>query len=300
MLPHLVAQMGKYLPAMQETLVRSQEDPWQREWLPSPVFLSGEFHGQRNLVGYSPRGQGESDTTEWLTLLLSHTKRKWRLKSCWDLESTYQFLNERSEGQRKQGTSLMLRVSEAQVPPKSGAAAELRFKEQCFRQRCWVGQWEEAAVVTVTKERVPVAHLVLRCVSPAQPHTAAPLCPPSPYSESFSSKSCDQQSLEKDGRRHWSETLPFPLPFPLPGMHFFFFPSCLQSGIDGFPRCPAIRQDCKHPRKLQWILTHVSKVRNDSRKLENHEENGKILSLFRKRTGWDFPVSSFSAKPCCC
>ena len=28
--------------------------PWQREWQPTPVFLSGEFHGQRSLVGYSP------------------------------------------------------------------------------------------------------------------------------------------------------------------------------------------------------------------------------------------------------
>ena len=24
--------------------------PWRREWLPSPVFLPGEFHGQRSLV----------------------------------------------------------------------------------------------------------------------------------------------------------------------------------------------------------------------------------------------------------
>jgi len=30
--------------------------PWRREWQPTPVFLSGEFHGQRNLVGYSPWG----------------------------------------------------------------------------------------------------------------------------------------------------------------------------------------------------------------------------------------------------
>ena len=25
--------------------------PWRREWLPSPVFLPGEFHGQKSLVG---------------------------------------------------------------------------------------------------------------------------------------------------------------------------------------------------------------------------------------------------------
>ena len=40
--------------------------PWRREWLPSPVVLPGESHGQRNLVGYSPRGRKESDTTERL------------------------------------------------------------------------------------------------------------------------------------------------------------------------------------------------------------------------------------------
>ena len=28
--------------------------PWRRAWLPTPVFLPGEFHGQRKLVGYSP------------------------------------------------------------------------------------------------------------------------------------------------------------------------------------------------------------------------------------------------------
>ena len=33
----------------------------------SPVFLPGKFHGQRSLVGYSPRGHKESDTTERLS-----------------------------------------------------------------------------------------------------------------------------------------------------------------------------------------------------------------------------------------
>ena len=35
---------------------------------PTPVFLPREFHGQRNLVGYSPWSHKESDTTERLTL----------------------------------------------------------------------------------------------------------------------------------------------------------------------------------------------------------------------------------------
>ena len=42
--------------------------PWRREWQPTPVFLPGEYHGQRSLVGYSPWGCKESDTTERLTL----------------------------------------------------------------------------------------------------------------------------------------------------------------------------------------------------------------------------------------
>ena len=43
---------------------------WRREWQSTPVFLSGEFHGQRSLAGYSPWGCKESDVTEQLTLIL--------------------------------------------------------------------------------------------------------------------------------------------------------------------------------------------------------------------------------------
>ena len=39
--------------------------PWRREWQPTPVFLAGEFHGQRRRVSYSPWGHKESDTTEY-------------------------------------------------------------------------------------------------------------------------------------------------------------------------------------------------------------------------------------------
>ena len=37
---------------------------WRREWLPTPVFLPGEFHGPKSLVGYSPWGWEEYDTPE--------------------------------------------------------------------------------------------------------------------------------------------------------------------------------------------------------------------------------------------
>ena len=40
--------------------------PWRRVWQPAPVFLPGGSHGQRSLVGYSPWGLTESDTTEQL------------------------------------------------------------------------------------------------------------------------------------------------------------------------------------------------------------------------------------------
>jgi len=38
--------------------------PWRSKWLPTLVFLPGEFYGHRSLVGYSPWGLNESDTTK--------------------------------------------------------------------------------------------------------------------------------------------------------------------------------------------------------------------------------------------
>ena len=38
--------------------------PWRRKWQPTPVFLPAESHGRRSLVGYSPQGLKELDTTE--------------------------------------------------------------------------------------------------------------------------------------------------------------------------------------------------------------------------------------------
>ena len=71
--------MVKNLPAMWEAQDRflGQEDlPWRREWLPTPVFLLRESHGQRSLAGYSPLGCKESDMTEQLTLSLSGEELK--------------------------------------------------------------------------------------------------------------------------------------------------------------------------------------------------------------------------------
>ena len=58
--------MVKNLSAMQETWFDSwvRKIPWRRKWQSTPVFLPGESHGQRSLVGYSPWGHKELDTTE--------------------------------------------------------------------------------------------------------------------------------------------------------------------------------------------------------------------------------------------
>ena len=54
--PHI--SVVRNLPAVQETWITSlgREDPLEKEMIPTPVFLPGEVHGQRNLAGYSPWG----------------------------------------------------------------------------------------------------------------------------------------------------------------------------------------------------------------------------------------------------
>ena len=43
-----------------------KEDGWRRQWHPTPVLLPGKSHGWRSLVGCSPWGREESDTTKQL------------------------------------------------------------------------------------------------------------------------------------------------------------------------------------------------------------------------------------------
>ena len=47
--------MVKNLPTVQETRVfsRVEKIPWRRKWQPNPIYLPGEFHGQRSLAGCS-------------------------------------------------------------------------------------------------------------------------------------------------------------------------------------------------------------------------------------------------------
>ena len=59
--------------------------PWWRKWQPTLVFLSGEFHGQRSLAGYSPSGHKESDTAEWQSFTHSFDKWEYWVKWQYDL-----------------------------------------------------------------------------------------------------------------------------------------------------------------------------------------------------------------------
>ena len=62
----LVAQMVKRLPTMWETWVQSLgwEDLLEKEMATHSSILPGKSHGRRSLVGYSPWGRKELDTTE--------------------------------------------------------------------------------------------------------------------------------------------------------------------------------------------------------------------------------------------
>ena len=52
-----------------ESKRRRKWQPWSRKWQPTLVLLPRKFHGWRSLVGYSPWGRKESDTSEWLFTL---------------------------------------------------------------------------------------------------------------------------------------------------------------------------------------------------------------------------------------
>ena len=55
---------------------------WRRDWLPTPVFLPGELHGQGSLAGYSLWGCKELDMTEGLTLSHCNTQFSSVAQSC--------------------------------------------------------------------------------------------------------------------------------------------------------------------------------------------------------------------------
>ena len=69
-----MAQRVKRLSTMRETQLRSLgwEDPLEKEMAIHSGTIAWKSHGQRILVGYSPWGHKESDTTERLHVLHIH------------------------------------------------------------------------------------------------------------------------------------------------------------------------------------------------------------------------------------
>ena len=65
---------------MKETGIWSQKILWRREWLLTPVFLPGEFHGQRSLAGYTVHGVAKSRT--WLHIFKPNMLKTF--ESDWD------------------------------------------------------------------------------------------------------------------------------------------------------------------------------------------------------------------------
>ena len=67
---------------------------WGTAWQSTPVFLPGESHGQRSLVGYSPWGRKELDTADWLSMharclwiviyVLKIQKHIWKSHTTWE------------------------------------------------------------------------------------------------------------------------------------------------------------------------------------------------------------------------
>ena len=68
-------------PCVAEMWVRSldQEDPLKKEMTTHSIFLPGKSNGLRSLVGHSPWGHKESDTTEQLHFLSKHHITKPRM-----------------------------------------------------------------------------------------------------------------------------------------------------------------------------------------------------------------------------
>ena len=100
----LVALVVKSLPVHTEdardvgSIFESGGSPEGGNGKPTPVFLPGKFHGQRSLMGYSPWGLKESNTTERLNTnsLLPGQALYWNLNEL--------FINASTESLKQAGT----------------------------------------------------------------------------------------------------------------------------------------------------------------------------------------------------
>ena len=101
-----VVQSSRTLLPRQETRVQSLvwEDLGSRKWQPTPMFLLGESHGQRSLVGYSLWSCNELDMTEpackLLLIVLVSLGHSFSLNQSWKWQPTLVLLPGEVHGQR--------------------------------------------------------------------------------------------------------------------------------------------------------------------------------------------------------
>ena len=112
--------------------------PWRRAWQPTPVFLPGESHKQRSLVGYRPWGPKESGTTEPLKrpsiharivpfLLTGKIKRKSKEAKPYILSFSSQF----------QQLGRLCALSSACLWGSEGRVKETKRKTEAHYQHVW-------------------------------------------------------------------------------------------------------------------------------------------------------------------
>ena len=65
--------------------------PWRRKWQPALIFLPEKPHGQRRLVGCSPKGCKESDIAEWLST--QHTPFPPTSHFCCFIQSVFTYIS---------------------------------------------------------------------------------------------------------------------------------------------------------------------------------------------------------------
>ena len=114
---------------------------WRRKWQPTPVLLPGESHGWRSLVGCSPWGRRESDTTE------RHTRAGGRVASqSWAgpwCAKAHSAAGPQPGPHRSAGSATNLAWGGREAPGASGQASGLSPRRGARRPgaaagaRCW-------------------------------------------------------------------------------------------------------------------------------------------------------------------
>ena len=117
-------------PAVQEMWVNPWIDkiPWRREWYPIPVFVPGESHGERSLVGYSPWGC-KRVRHNWATKQQQCWQRSWERDGDLQLET-----------QNKYQEMVVLDCS---VPKITCAFVNMTHPPEASSQRFWSGMTQD-------------------------------------------------------------------------------------------------------------------------------------------------------------